>query len=136
MYTNDRDAYRHYFFTVWQKYLSKQPLDASEAQLAEIIRQHPQFHDLLNATNLKVEFAMEENPFFHMSLHLALREQIHTNRPAGIAEVYQRLCNVYSDVHEVQHRMMECLCRMISLAQQTGVAPEDEVYLNELRKLS
>ncbi len=93
MYTNNRDAYRQAFFTVWQKYQKKLPLDATEAQLVEVIALHPEFHALLEnpAAYQQQEFELEENPFLHMSLHIALREQIRMNRPHGIATILQTI---------------------------------------------
>jgi hypothetical protein len=130
MYTNNRDAYREFFFTVWQKYQRKLPLDATEARLAEVMLQHPEYHAMLGKPEMGCEFAVEENPFVHMSLHLALREQIGINRPVGIENIYQQLLSQHHHAHIVEHLMMECLCRMMSAAQQT-----DEAYLQLLRAL-
>ena len=43
MYTNDRDAYRHAFYTAWQKYQKKLALEPLEKQLVEIILLHPEY---------------------------------------------------------------------------------------------
>jgi hypothetical protein len=133
MYTNNRDAYRQFFFTVWQKHKKNLVLDATEARLAAIMEQHPEYHAMLEkADTTAQEYAPEENPFMHMSLHLALREQIDTNRPAGIGLIQQQLLNQYKDPLHVEHLMMECLCRMMGVAQQTGTTPSDEDYLQAL----
>src|SRR5574340_745819 len=114
MYSNNRDAYRQTFIIAWQKHLKKLPLETIEAQLIEIILKHPEYHSLLDEkTSGEQEFALDENPFFHMSLHLALREQVHTNRPNGIATLYQQLITKYSDAHDVEHRMMTCLAQIM-----------------------
>jgi hypothetical protein len=81
------------------------------------------------------EFAPEENPFLHMSLHMALREQIKCDRPAGIGKVHTQLTEKYAHAHEVEHRMMECLSGIIWTAQQTGEMPGDEEYLQQLKKI-
>ena len=135
MYSDNRDDYRHTFFTTWQKYLKKLPLQPIEIQLIEIIRNHPEYHPLLakNPIDNKEEFALEENPFFHMSLHLALNEQIHTNRPIGITILHQELLAKYGDAHEVAHRMMTCLAEIMWQAQQTGVMAKEEDYLEKLK---
>ena len=37
------------------------------------------------------------NPFLHISLHLAIIEQVQTNRPFGINEAYYKLVNKYNN---------------------------------------
>ncbi|WP_204318325.1 DUF1841 family protein [Serratia marcescens] len=39
----------------------------------------------------------ETNPFLHMGLHLAVREQVATDRPQGIRTVYTKLIEKYQD---------------------------------------
>jgi len=137
MYTNNRDAYRQFFFTTWQKHAKKLALDPSEARLAAIIEEHPEYHPLLEKpdTSTQQEFALEENPFFHMSLHFTLREQIDMNRPDGIRLIQQQLKIQHTDNHHVEHLMMECLCKMMALSQETGATPSDEAYLQALRAI-
>ena len=137
MYTNNRDAYRQAFFTTWQKHIKKQPLEAAESQLVEIMLQHPEYHALLeNPTAYQHQaFTLEENPFFHMSLHLALREQIRTNRPAGITHCYQQLLLRYPCAQEAEHRMMRCLAQILWQAQESGDLPSEEGYLASLQQL-
>lgn len=136
MYTNNRDAYRNTFFTVWQKFQKKLPLDALETQLIHIILLHPEYQKFLHNTDLQQqEFTPEENPFLHMSLHLALHEQLQTNRPSGISQIYQQLKEKYQDEHEVKHHMMRVLAHLLWQAQQTGEMPDDKTYLEALREM-
>ena len=131
MYTSNRDAYRQFFFTVWQKH---------EKNFCLIQWKHV-FWILFCSINIipcsqkpdaytQQEFALEENPFFHMSLHLGLREQIETNRPAGIRMIHQQLSAQHPDPHQLEHLMMECLCSMMSRAEQN-----DEAYLGLLQNI-
>lgn len=135
MYTNDRNAYRQFFFTTWQKQQNKLPLDAAEARLIMIIERHPEYHALLTDNTMQQEFAPEENPFLHMSLHYAICEQIDMDRPAGIKTIYHALSKQYDNVHDIEHSMMEKLCTMMAKAQKTGTVASDEAYLEELRVL-
>lgn len=136
MYTNDKNAYRRAFYDAWQKYLAKKPLEKLEAELVEVIALHPEYHRFLMEADLeKQEFALEENPFFHMSLHLAITEQLRTNRPAGIQDIYQNLLTHQPDKHAVLHQMMQCLAHTLWQAQQNGTAPDEEGYLNTLRAI-
>jgi hypothetical protein len=137
MYTNNRNAYRQLFFTVWQKHQKKLPLEASEALLLKIMLDHPEYHSFLE--NPKVyenqEFALEENPFFHMSLHMAVQEQLSAKRPLGIESIYQQLLIRHIDKHQVDHLIMEHINQAMRIAQQTGTIPSDETYLDGLRKI-
>lgn len=136
MQPSDRTEMRKVFFECFRKYNEKLPLEPIEAQLIEIILWHPEYHELLHdLDNIHTENFNEQNPFFHMSLHLALREQVATNRPSGIKQIYQTLCQQLQDVHLAEHRMMDCLGQMIWDAQQTGVMPDEKEYLQQLSQL-
>lgn len=137
MYTNNRDAYRQAFYIAWQKYQKQLALESVEKQLVQAIVLHPEYHSLLEdiGSTQNQEYALEENPFFHMSLHVAIQEQIDMNRPFGITAIHQALMEKHSDKHEVLHLMMQCLAKIMWQAQQTGAMPSEEVYLQELRGL-
>ena len=75
------------------------------------------------------------NPFLHMGLHLALREQLGTNRPAGIALVHQRLMQRGVEAHAAEHRMMGVLGETLWQAQRAGRAPDERQYLEALQRL-
>jgi hypothetical protein len=137
MYTNNHLAFRQAFFVAWQKYQKKLPLEQLEAELIEVILLHPEYHPIIEQTSTlqQQEFAIEENPFVHMSLHLAIREQVNTNRPTGITLIHQQL-QTHLDQHTVEHQMMTCLAQLLWQAQQNGVMENDEIYLEKLRELS
>ncbi len=77
----------------------------------------------------------QSNPFLHMAMHISIQEQLGTQRPAGIIELYQSLLAKLGDPHEVEHQMMECLGQMIWEAQRNNTLPNDESYLDCLRKI-
>jgi predicted RNA polymerase sigma factor len=70
-----------------------------------------------------------------MGLHLAIREQVATNRPAGIANVHRALVGKLGDVHEAEHAMIECLGAALWNAQRAGLPPDETAYLESLRRL-
>lgn len=136
MFSSERDELRKMFFTAWQNYLEKKPLDPLHGQIVEIILQHPEYHSLLNdPEKYQTKDFMGENPFLHMSLHLALRDQIKTDRPAGIKQIYENLFEKFPNALSIEHRMMECLERVLWEAQRNGVMPDESVYLDYLRKI-
>jgi hypothetical protein len=136
MFSNDRDSLRQVFFNAWHKHLQKLPVEQLEAQLIEIMLLHPEYHSILeNPESFKAENFGGENPFLHLSLHQALREQISTNRPAGIKNIFTSLCHKTGDVLMAEHRMIDCLADVLWQAQQQNIMPDEEVYLEVLRKL-
>jgi hypothetical protein len=137
MYTDDRNAYRKMFFHVWQKHLKQLLLEAVEAQVLNVILAHPEYHAMLDDPNtfMSQEFELEENPFFHMSLHIAVREQLQLDRPAGIKHVYQTLLQKYPSASDAEHQMTTVLAQVLHQAQQTGQTPDENTYLIKLKGL-
>lgn len=130
-----RSAYRE----VWRKWHERLPLQPLEAQIADIIAAHPEYQQMLqDETSLRQEFGADggrENPFLHMGLHLALREQIGTDRPAGIADIHRRLAALAGGAHAAEHRMIEVLASVLHEAQRLGQPTPDSAYLQRLRQL-
>lgn len=137
MYSSDRQAYRRAYFTAWLKYKNNLPLETVEAQMVEVILTHPEYHALLETEQAAIEqeFALEENPFFHMSLHITINEQMKLDRPPGIALLYTTLLTKHQDAHALQHEMITCLAQTLWQAHQTNTAPDEADYLEKLRAL-
>lgn len=136
LYSNDRDEYRKIFFDAWAKHKKQEPLQPLEAQLVDIMMHHPEYHAILDdPENNRTQNFESGNPFLHMSLHLGIREQVATNRPAGIREVYLNLCKKSDDVQVAEHRMMEYLAKVLWEAQQSGKMLDEATYLEGLQKL-
>ncbi|MCB1820855.1 MAG: DUF1841 family protein [Candidatus Competibacteraceae bacterium] len=140
MFGNDRDSLRRYYCTVWEKAGAGQPLEPLEQLIAGIISEHPEYQPVLtNAeTALNREYLPEggqTNPFLHMGMHIAIQEQLGGNRPVGILDVYQKLCQRLGDTHTAEHAMMECLGETLWEAQRDGREPDERVYLERLRRL-
>ena len=136
----NRDQMRRMYLEAWRKYNARAPLEPLEAQLAAVIAEHPEYVAWLEAGEqaLSAEFTPEggrENPFLHMGLHLAIREQVTTNRPAGIAQIHQKLSERLGDPHAAEHAMLEPLAETLWDAQRQGRMPDEQSYLERLRKL-
>ncbi len=125
------------YFKIFKKHLKKLPLEIVEAQVLDIILTHPEYHALLSnpETFMNQEFALEENPFLHMSLHIALREQLQMDRPAGIKIIFQNLVTKFGEVHIAEHQMTTVIAQMMYESQQMGSAPDEQEYLKRLREL-
>jgi hypothetical protein len=135
-----REQMRRMYLHAWRKFSDKQPLEPLEAQLAAVIAEHPEYLEWIEAGEaaLSAEFTPEsgrQNPFLHMGLHLAIREQVATDRPKGIADVHRALSMSLGDAHAAEHTMLEALAETLWDAQRSGRAPDEQAYLEKLRTL-
>lgn len=139
MFTQERDKMRQVFIDVWRKCELNLPLEPLESMIRDVLIMHPEYHTCLKADGIVEKDYLPEigevNPFLHLGLHIALSEQLTTDRPAGIQALYQKLCTKYADPHDLEHRMMECLAEALWLAQRQGTLPNEKTYLDNLRHL-
>ncbi len=137
LYTQNRTEQRKFLAKAWQKFLDKKILDPLEDQLTRVIEIHPEYHTLIQ--NIESDYFPEQgevNPFLHINLHLSLREQLSINQPHGINEIYQKILNKYSDAHEAEHQMMDCIAEMIFSAQKNNTAMDHQAYIRCLEQKS
>ena len=131
---------RQLFYSSWEHYLQKKPLSGLEQQLIQVILDHPEYQQTIANRNKFQEQSYypefgETNPFLHMGLHLAIRDQITTNRPAGISALFKELVQKYKDPLAVEHLMMDQLAECLWLAQKNNLPPDEELYLTTLSLL-
>jgi hypothetical protein len=134
MYSPSRDQARRFFFDTWAKHRASAVLEGLETTVLAVILLHPEYHSLLDARdrNLDRDFGPEHgclNPFLHLSLHLAIEEQLAIDQPPGIASAYRALAARLGDEHEAKHAVLECLGETIWTAQRNGSAPDGDAYL-------
>lgn len=134
-----RDELRRRYVEAWRRQREGLPLEPLDAQIADVIALHPEYHVLLESPDATADdFTVEQgkiNPFLHMGLHLAVREQVGTRRPAGIEAIHRALAAKFGDVHAAEHAMVEVLAETLWEAQRAGRAPDDMQYLEKLRRL-
>ena len=140
MFNLDRDQSRQMFFKAWEKHRNQQVLEPLELQIVDIILMHPEYHSFLDNpdSNQDKDFFPEmgdTNPFLHMGLHIAIKEQVSINQPVGIKDQYQQLLNKHQDPHAVEHLMIDCLAQAIWEAQKKNTLPDNEAYLDCLKAL-
>ena len=136
-----REQMRRMYLQAWRKFSAKQPLEPLEAQIAAVIAEHPEYLAWIEAGDsaLGAEFSPEsgrQNPFLHMGLHLAIREQVATDRPQGIQQIHRDIAARLGDVHAAEHAMLELLAEALWEAQRNGRAPDERAYLERLRTLA
>ena len=134
MFAPSRDEARRYFFDTWKKYRAGEPLSALEQTTLTVITLHPEYHALLDDAdrNLDRDFTPADgaiNPFLHLSLHLAVEEQLSIDQPPGVRAAYERRLAVTGSAHDAKHALLECLGETLWQAQRAGTAPDSAGYL-------
>ena len=135
MFTADRARMRGSFVLAWRKHRQATPMTPLEVQIAEVVWMHPQYHVLLedpHAVHEDFADAGETNPFLHMAMHLGLREQVSTDRPAGVRKAMAALVRRCGERHAAEHEAMQCLAEALWQAQGRQQAPDDQAYLSAL----
>lgn len=139
MFSPDRSQIRSFFRDTWRKHRTGMPLSPLEAIVADVAAAHPEYRTLLEdpQTDL-MEYSFENsgtNPFLHMGLHIALREQLDANRPQELRPIYQRLLSRHRDTHEVEHQVIECIAKLLVKAERSGNPVDERDYVECLRSL-
>ena len=129
---------RKFFYHTWRNYSKHQPLSPLETQILEVILQHPEYHSILEAQDSEAEFVAAQgqmNPFLHMGLHLAIRDQVAMDRPQGIGALYQQILQQHGDRSQVEHLMMDPLMDCLWQAQRQNRLPDEQAYLQACQAL-
>jgi hypothetical protein len=134
MFNPSRDEARRFFCDAWRKRRDGLPITPLEAQALKWIAVHPEYHALLDEPEraLAAEFSVESgtgNPFMHLSMHLAIEEQVSIDQPPGIRAAFARIAARTGDEHSAAHETMECLGEVIWRAQR-GSLPADPAAIN------
>ncbi|MBS0319340.1 MAG: DUF1841 family protein [Proteobacteria bacterium] len=138
MYAPSRDEARQFLADAWAKYRAGAPLTGLEQIAVGIIARHPEYHPLLEDAERHVarDYAPESgeiNPFLHLSLHLAVAEQLSIDQPPGIRAEFERIRAALGDEHAALHRVVDSLAETIWQSQRSGTPPDGARYLALLR---
>lgn len=131
MFNPSRSDVRDTFFEAWRKYREGAPVAGMEALALEVILAHPEYHPMLShpERTRDKDYVDEANPFLHMSLHVALQEQLSIDQPPGIVRHFEALLARCGDRHEALHEALECLAETVWRAQRDGAPPDAAAYL-------
>ena len=130
IFGENREALRAAYRDAWEKHAAGQVLTPLEAQIAAVVEEHPEYHPEVRSP----DSSEPTNSFLHMGLHLALRDQIKMDRPAGIAAEFTRLLALHGNAHAAEHRMFDALSETLWEAQERRGPPDENAYLERLRR--
>jgi len=139
MFAPSQEQVRRFFCETWAKHQAGQPLTPLEAQAADWIAEHPEYHADLSDVEAAVAavFEVEEgrtNPFLHLSMHLSITEQVSIDQPRGIRAAVELLANRRQSLHEAHHEAMEALGEMVWESQRMGKPFDGERYIDRIRQ--
>ena len=139
MFDPSREQVRNFFFDAWRKYRDGRPLEGLETVAVEAMLLHPEYHHVLDEPDrfLEREYTPDDgeaNPFLHMSLHVAVEEQLAIDQPPGIRAEFERLLADRGDRHDALHVVLECLGEVVWRAQRERGVPDGEAYMECLRR--
>lgn|SRR6476620_2151775 len=135
MFNPSREQARQFFFDTWRKYRQREMLSGMEGMALEVILLHPEYQAMLDDTERyhDKDYLPEmgdTNPFLHMSMHIAIKEQLSIDQPVGILKRFERLLKETGNEHDAMHQVMECLAEMIWQAQRSRSALDASIYFD------
>jgi hypothetical protein len=138
MFAPSQEQVRRFFCEAWAKHLAGQPLTPLEAQAADWISQHPEYHDDLADVDAAIASvytveAGRTNPFLHLSMHLSITEQVSIDQPRGIKAALDGLAQRLGSLHEAHHVAMDALGEMVWESQRSGKPFDGEAYIDRIR---
>lgn len=141
IFNQNRNEFRRFYMEVWRKAQAELPLSPMEQRVAAVEAEHPEYQPLLEDEQraLERDYHPEDgkiNPFLHMSLHIALREQVAADRPSGINLIHTALSRHFVGALEAEHRMMDCLAEALWHGQRYNVPPDETAYMRCVKALA
>jgi hypothetical protein len=123
VFTPSRDDVRRFFCDAWMKHRQGTVLTPLEAIAVDWIGRHPEYQDELGDADAAIarDYSIDEgrtNPFLHLSMHLAIAEQLSVDQPPGIRAAHRKLVERLGDEHGAAHAVMDCLGEVVWTAQR------------------
>ena len=138
MFDPSRDQARQFFVESWRKHKSREVLTQLEIIASDLVSHHPEYQPLLEDPDaVQKDFSPEDgqvNPFLHLSLHLAIEEQLSINQPPGIREAFEQCQAKRGDRHAALHDVLEALGETIWRAQRQGGPMDALAYVDAVRR--
>lgn len=130
---------RRFFCETLRRVKERLPLESMQALAAPWLDEHPEYHAALADVDaaLGADYSVDRgrvNPFLHLSMHLTITEQQAVNQPRGVTLALEALAARLGSMHAAHHEAMEALGQMIWTSQRSGLPPDGEAYVEDLRR--
>lgn len=137
MFNPTRDQVRQFFVDAWRKHKAAEILTPLEVTALDWIVEHPEYlSDLEHEGALHADYGVDAgrtNPFLHLSMHLAIAEQLSIDHPPGIRAAYQTMAQ-RTDAHQAAHEIMECLGTVVWESQRLGTPLDTDAYIELIKQ--
>ena len=135
MFQPSREQARRFFFDTWRQYREGGVLQSLQRMALEVMLLHPEYHAMLEQPEAYVDrdYTPESgvmNPFLHLSLHLAVDEQLSVDRPPGVRAAFEQRVQVSGERHRALHELLDCLGETLWQAQRLNTMPDERAYLD------
>jgi hypothetical protein len=138
MFDPSREQARTFFVEAWRKRRERGVLTPLEQIAADLVELHPEYHKLLEDPEaVERDFSPEDgqiNPFLHLSLHLAIHEQLSIDQPPGLRAAYDACLARRGNRHEALHDVLECLGETIWRAQRDRAPLDALAYIECVKR--
>lgn len=119
----------------WARHRRGEPLAPLEQMALDGILAHPEYHATLeDEASLEKAYTVEDgqiNPFLHLSMHLAIAEQLSIDQPPGIRAAHARLLATH-EPHDAAHQIMDCLGEEVWESQRLGQPLDSARYVDRI----
>lgn len=138
MFNPSREQVRRFFLDAWDRQRRGEPLSGLEPVAVDLMHMHPEYHAMLDDPDAAArDFSVEDgamNPFLHLSLHLAIEEQLGIDQPPGIRALLDRLASKLGERHAALHVALDCLGETVWRAQRDNAPPDALAYLECVKR--
>lgn len=136
MYNPTREQSRRFMIEAWRKHVARLPASSLEIVAADVIAMHPEYHALLASDDaIEREWTPEQgqtNPFLHLSMHLAIEEQLAIDQPPGLRAAFETL-RTRTDRHTALHAVLDALGEIMWRAQRDNAPMDAAAYVEAVR---
>ncbi len=139
IYNPTREQARQFFIEAWRKHRERVPLTELEVIAADLIVHHPEYHALMEDPDSALDRDWtpemgQTNPFLHLSLHLAIEEQLSIDQPHGLRTAFEAHFSRLGDRHQALHIVLDALAETVWRAQRDGAPPDGPAYVERVRR--
>ncbi|MEY3202508.1 MAG: hypothetical protein RIR70_2058 [Pseudomonadota bacterium] len=138
MFNPTREQVRRFYLDAWMKHQTGGVMTPLEALAANIMAMHPEYHALFETGEATLEREWtpemgESNPFLHISLHMAIEEQLSIDQPTGLRAAFDQQLARLGDRHDALHVVLDCLAEALWHAQRAGAPIDGVAYVSAVK---
>ena len=135
-----REYSRQRFFEIWQNVCEGEGLEGEEKAIAAAMAEHKEYYDTWemadNLADYEYDPETEVNPFFHITMHTIVENQIAMNTPKEVAMTLEKLMTKGESRHEAVHEIGAALSEEIFTMTKRKRPFDESRYAKSLKRLT